>query len=103
MRGSNLFEFRNLTHLRFADDVVLVTKNGKELGGIAEDLRRASEEMGLGINLNKTKILSIISALGDIKIMDTKIDRVSEYSYLGQIISFDNKTVKELKVRRANA
>ena len=35
--------------------------------------------------------------------MDTKIERVSEYRYLGQLISFDNKTEKELKVRRANA
>lgn len=70
---------------------------------MAEDLREASEEMGLGINFSKTKVMSNIPALGEIKLNDVKIERVTEYRYLGQVISFENKTEKEIKIRRAEA
>ena len=52
-QGVNLFEFRNRTHLRFADDVVNIAKSGEELTGMVEELRKGSEEMGLGINFSK--------------------------------------------------
>ena len=103
IRGPNLGEYKNLNHLRFADDVVLIAKNGMELGVMAEDLRRASEEYGLSINFSKTKVLTNISNLGEIKVGGNMIEKVQEYKYLGQLISFDNKTEKELKVRRGNA
>ena len=38
IRSSNLFDFRSLSHLRLADDVVLVARNGKKLGEMAEEL-----------------------------------------------------------------
>lgn len=70
---------------------------------MAEDLKEASEEMDLSINLSKTKVMSNISALGEIKLKAVKIERVTEYRYLGQVISFKNKTEEELKIKRANA
>ena len=103
IRGLNLGKYKNLNHLRFADDVVLIAKNGEELGGMAEDLRRASEEYGLSINFSKTKVLTNISNLADIKVGENVIEKVQEYKYLGQLISFDNKMEKELKVYRGNA
>lgn len=60
----DLTEFKDLNHLRFADDVVLIAKNGNELNSVAEDLRKASEEYSLSINLTKTKVISNISNLG---------------------------------------
>ena len=63
----------------------------------------SSEEFGLSINLTKTKVFTNISNLGEIKLGNSKIEKVQEYRYLGQIISFKNKTEKELKVRRGNA
>ena len=70
---------------------------------MAEDLIKASSEMGLSINFSKTKVMSNISALGEVKINEEKIEQVTEYRYLGQVISFENKMEKEIKVRRANA
>ena len=103
IESPNLAEFRRLNHLRFADDVVIIARNERELNSMAEELMVASEEYGLSINLAKTKVLTNISNLGEIKLGDTKIEKVQEYRYLGQIISFDNKIEKELKVRRNNA
>ena len=70
---------------------------------MAGDLRKVSEEMGLSINYSKTKVISNISNLGKIMLDGHEIERVSEYRYLGQLVSFVNKTEKELKIRRANA
>jgi len=39
-RGSNLFEFSDLIHLRFAEDVVLIGKNARELSEMVGDLGR---------------------------------------------------------------
>lgn len=103
IRGPNLAEFKNLNHLRFADDIVLIAKNDRELNSMAEELREASEEFGLGINLAKTKVLSNISNLGEIKLGGMVIEKVQDYRYLDQIISFENKIEKELKVRRGNS
>ncbi len=71
---------------------------------MAEDLRRESENVGLSINFSKIKIMtSIISQLEEIKVGKNKIKVVSEYKYLGQTMSLENRTKNKLKIRRANA
>ena len=53
--------------------------------------------MGLTINFAKTKVTSQGGGGGE------TIEHVSEYRYLGQILSFSDKTGKELKIRHANS
>ena len=101
-RGSDLFDYTWLNNLRFADDVVLVAKSSKELKAMADGLAKASAEVGLTINKTKTNILTNIENLEEIKIDNEKIARVEEYKYLGQTLSFSDKSAKELKIRRAN-
>ena len=104
IRGANLFEFKKLNHLRFADDKVIIARNGAELRSMVEDLGRESLEMGLTMNLSKTKVMSNIKNLTTIRLGGgAEIERVHEYKYLGQTLSFENKLEKELEVRRANA
>ena len=81
----------NLNNLRFADDVVLVGKNKAEISSMAEDLRRESEKMGLTINFTKTKVMSNLESLAPITVGGETIERVSEYRYLGQILSLSDK------------
>ena len=68
------------------------------VGGLAE----ACSEMGLAINKSKTMILTNIENFGEIKVEGEPIAVVSECKYLGQTLSFKDKTNKELKIRRAN-
>ena len=89
--GDNLFEYTRLNNLRFADDIVLIARNEKELEGMAEDLRRESNEMGLTMNLTKTKIMSNIKNLNSVELNGTKIESVKKYRYLGQILSTERK------------
>jgi len=70
---------------------VLIARNEKELEGMAEDLRRESNEMGLTMNLTKTKIMSNIKNLNSVELNGTKIESVKKYRYLGQILSTERK------------
>ena len=54
--------------MQFADDVVLIAKDGKELMEMAESLARASAEVGLTINKSKTNILTNIENLEEITV-----------------------------------
>lgn len=47
-----------LNHLRFADDIVIFSSNLEELRQMLEELRTASLEVGLQMNIGKTKSLS---------------------------------------------
>ena len=46
------------TNLRFADDVLLFSTSLSKLKDILRDFRRSSEEVGLEIHSDKTKIFS---------------------------------------------
>ena len=63
---------------------MLIARNGKELEEMAEDLRRESNEMGLTMNLTKTKIMSNIKNLNTVELSGTVIESVNEYRYLGR-------------------
>lgn len=67
-QNSNLFEFTWLNELRFADDVVLIARNGVKLEEMAGDLARIGAEMGLSINKSKTMILTNIKNLKEIRL-----------------------------------
>ncbi len=48
---------KNLTNLRFADDVVLFGNSLKKIKTMLNELEMTSKEAGLSVNKNKTKIL----------------------------------------------
>jgi len=47
-----------LNNLRFADDIVLIGKNVDKLKGMGEELKTLCLEVGLELNLTKTKMMS---------------------------------------------
>jgi len=88
-----------LNNLRFADDIVLIAPNLTELEEMINELAQVSEEIaGLLINIQKTKILSN-STQGTVKLGNQEIQIVDEYVYLGQLISMQNQTQKEINRR----
>ncbi|CAG5056668.1 unnamed protein product [Parnassius apollo] len=46
-----------ITHLRFADDIVLMAESLKDLSTMLNDLDSASQRIGLKMNMDKTKIM----------------------------------------------
>lgn len=89
-----------LNHLRFADDIVLVSETHANLEHMLKSLEEESRKCGLHMNAAKTCLLT-----NSIKIPTTvrgmSINYADKYDYLGQSISFDRPTENEVD-RRIN-
>lgn len=89
---------RRLTNLRFADDIALFATSPETLKEMLRDVNERCTEVGLQMNLSKTKIMS--NSEPKVIIMNNNtIDYVHEYVYLGQLIAFTNRGDKEVRRR----
>ncbi|KAK4876845.1 hypothetical protein RN001_009351 [Aquatica leii] len=91
-----------LNHLRFADDLVLITDKIDEANKMLQELKAASKEVGLDINYTKTRYMTNLVLSDNISADDIKIEQVYSYKYLEHELTIgrDNQT-HELK-RRIN-
>ncbi|XP_045460954.1 uncharacterized protein LOC123671253 [Harmonia axyridis] len=90
----------NLTDLRFADDIALFADNLQDIRKMLEDLQEVCVQVGLKINISKTKFMTNLVPSANIAIGDHDVNLVDRYIYLGHEIriSRDNQTC-ELKRR----
>ena len=89
-----------LNNLRFADDIVLFSESWEELQKMIEDLNRESRNVGLKMNMSKTKIMFNENAeRQQIRVMDEPLEIVNEYTYLGQTVSVAPGHETEIKRR----
>lgn len=65
-----------LNNLRFADDIILISNNVRDLEKMAIELEKEGREAGLIINLEKTKLISDSSELQDIELNGKKKRRL---------------------------
>ena len=93
---------KQLTNLRFADDVVLFTNSATNLQEMISELNAASKTAGLSINYSKTKIMSN-GRKDRITVEGSEIQYVKDYLYLGQLISLSCQQDKEIKRRIGQA
>ncbi|GBP92006.1 Putative uncharacterized transposon-derived protein F52C9.6 [Eumeta japonica] len=91
---------RSITHLRFADDIVLFAKTPDDLGKMINDLASESAKFGLKLNPEKTKIMTN-GKKDPVTVEQTQISYVDEYIYLGQLISPEDNINKEVERRIA--
>lgn len=89
-----------LSHLRFADDIVLFASSAQELQTRIEELCEASLKVGLKMNLSKTKVMSNKYVSKEtININQVSLEHVDSYVYLGQLINTDDTMFEEVKRR----
>lgn len=91
-----------LSNLRFADDIVLFASSAQELEAMLIELQSRSKEVGLLLNPQKTKIMTNSTEI-PVSLDNNQIEYVSEYTYLGQLMSFQNRRQKEIQRRIALA
>lgn len=76
---------RNITNLRFADDIDGLAGTEEELIGLIERLDKTSAAFGMEINAEKTKLMTNnpkgISS--DIRVGGEKLETVNSFKYLG--------------------
>lgn len=79
-----------LNNLRFADDIVLISDSSESLEQMLVELNRESNRVGLELNKAKTKVMTN-SSKNEIRVGNETIEYVTSYTYLGQIVAFENK------------
>ncbi|KAI5743429.1 hypothetical protein M8J77_018082 [Diaphorina citri] len=93
---------RRLNNLRFADDIVLLATNTLELQSLTQDLAIAAKEIGLKMNISKTKIMyNEWCTAGYVSVDNKNLEQVEEYVYLGQLINLKGDFKPEI-FRRIN-
>ncbi|XP_030755289.1 uncharacterized protein LOC115881780 [Sitophilus oryzae] len=98
-RGINI-DGERLTHLRFADDIVLVSDNIGDSKQMLEELVQASLKVGLRINTSKTQIMTNLVLTQNIRIGDADIKETHIYKYLGHEIQIGkNNQIHEIQRR----
>ena len=88
---------RNINNLRYADDTTLMAER-KELKSLLMKVKEESENVGLKLNIEKTKIMAsgpITSWQIDGEIVET----VSDFIFLGSKITADGDCSHEIKRR----
>ncbi|KAJ4435084.1 hypothetical protein ANN_23659 [Periplaneta americana] len=92
---------KKLSNIRFADDIVLLATSAKKLEAMIVELQNLSTEVGLQLNPQKTKVMTNNSKI-PITIGSRQLDYVTEYIYLGQLMSFHNRRQDEIQRRIRN-
>ena len=89
----------NLTNLRFADDVAFFNETTKQMETHLNNLNSESLKVGLKIHKGKTKYMTNHADSEDILIDQQKIEKVTEFKYLGQTTHLKDTTKEEIYAR----
>ena len=91
-----------LNNLRFSDDIVLFAENIEDLQQMLTSLDEEGKKDGMKINKKKTKIMCnnyTKHKNPKIQIEGQRVENVTEYLYLGQLITRENNLTKEIDRR----
>ena len=87
---------RNINNLRYADDTTLMAESEEELKSLLMKVKEESEQVGLKLNIPKTKIMAsgpITSGQIDGETKET----VTDFIFLGSKITADGDCSHEIK------
>ena len=86
---------RNINNLRYADDATLMAGNEEELKNLLMKVKEESKNVGLKLNIQKTKIM----ASGPITSWEIDGETVADFLFLGPKITADGDCSHEIKRR----
>ena len=89
---------RSINSLRYADDTTLMAKIKEELKSLLMKVKEESENVGLKLNIQKTKIMSS-SPITSWQIDGETVETVSDFTFWGSKITADGDCSHEIKRR----
>ena len=97
---------RNITNLRFADDIDALAEEDQELEALVESLDKTCTRYKMKISAEKTKVMTN-SANGiqrEVKVKGQKLGTVTSFKYLGAVVSDDGSKPEVLsRIAQATA
>ena len=73
---------RNINHLRYADDTILMAESEEELKSLLLKVKEESEKVSLKLNIQKMKIIAS-GPITSWEIDGEKVETVSDFLFLG--------------------
>ena len=86
---------RNINNLRYADDTIVMAESEEELKSLLMKVKEESEQVGLKLNIQKTKIM----ASGPITSWQIDGETVADFIFWGSKITADGDCSHEIKRR----
>ena len=87
---------RNINNLRHADDTTLTAESEEELKSLLMKVKEESENVGLKLNIQKTKIMAS-SPITSWEIDGETVETMSDFIFLGSKITADGDCSREIK------
>ena len=81
-QAGNQIARRNINNLRYADDTTLMAESEEELKSLLMEVKEESEEVGLRLNIQKTKIM-VSSPITSWQIDGKTMETVTDLIFLG--------------------
>jgi hypothetical protein len=95
---------RRLNHLRFADDIVLITPTPEEATRMLQSLVEEGIPAGLKINTAKTKVMrNRFAGTTPVELDGNELEEVDKFVYLGRELNMANDLLPEISRRRRAA
>ena len=79
---------RNINHLRYADDTILMAEREEELKSLLMKVKEESEKVGLKLNIQKTKMMAS-GPVTSWEIDGETVETVADLIFLGSKITAD--------------
>ena len=89
---------RNINNLRYADDTALMTESKEDLKSLLMKVKEESEQVGLKLNIQKTKIMAS-GLITSWEIDGETVEAVSDFLFGGSKITADGDCSHEIKRR----
>ena len=89
---------RNINNLRYADDTTLMAESEEELKSLLMKVKEESENVGLKLNIQKTKIMAS-SPITSWQVVGETMETVTDFIFLHSKITADGDCSHEIKKR----
>ena len=87
---------RNINNLRYADDTILMAESEEELKSLLTKVKEESKNVGLKLNIQKTKIMAS-GPITSWEIDGETVETVSDFIFWGSKITVDGDCSHEIK------
>ena len=95
---------RNITNLRFADDIDALAEEEQELEALVESLDKTCTRYKMEISAEKTKLMTAKGIQREIQVKGQKLGIVTSFKYLGAVVSDDGSKPEVLsRIAQATA